>query len=423
MLSSTYIDINIKFCDFGSSILAHNIFYLNGQKAKIELAWQSFQRKYAGEVDRHRDHCQALRNAGTKAKDLPKGPGRSRLKSPVTEDDYQETDGPISSVLDVEELEKDCQKYTEQLVIKNFHRGEVIFADFNLTRSGSIFAAWDGSCVNTPEDFNLLETIQTRETLAQSTESFTEELLFEGPESLSSPASSPLSSPPSSRPSSSQPSTLLPNSTVPLSSFVRKPAANILKIPVEGVLTTTNHLESFNCVLKRKEITAWLHSGHCLRFDTLIFVLITEIIPNVYQKIRARKEYNDWCRERFSKVTGGTGDIIEMEKAWQDKKKCGERGRDKVGEALLIQKGLPEDKPPKCDPQDIPGPDLVSLQFIAKDMTTLSDDLDVEEDCGEDENDIKDAAEPVICCGYCGYCDVNWSKNNQKIVARYIAIN
>ncbi|THU96489.1 hypothetical protein K435DRAFT_664429, partial [Dendrothele bispora CBS 962.96] len=32
--------------------------------------------------------------------------------------------------------------------------------------------------------------------------------------------------------------------------YNRTAAANILKIPVEGVLTTTNHLESFNCVLK-----------------------------------------------------------------------------------------------------------------------------------------------------------------------------
>ncbi|THU75552.1 hypothetical protein K435DRAFT_880601 [Dendrothele bispora CBS 962.96] len=95
-----------------------------------------------------------------------------------------------------------------------------------------------------------------------------------------------------------------------------------------------------------------------------------------------------------------------------------------VGEALLIQKGLPEDKPPKCDPQDIPGPDLVSLQFIAKDMTTLSDDLDVEEgndfddptsDCGEDENDIKDAAEPVIVRFCTRSCVRYWGASRHTI--------
>ncbi|THU85346.1 hypothetical protein K435DRAFT_822455 [Dendrothele bispora CBS 962.96] len=77
------------------------------QKARIELAWRRIQREHAEEVERHKEECQALKNAGTKTKDLPKGPGRCRLKSSVTEDDYRESDGLVSSILDVEELEKD----------------------------------------------------------------------------------------------------------------------------------------------------------------------------------------------------------------------------------------------------------------------------------------------------------------------------
>ncbi|KAF8579840.1 hypothetical protein K439DRAFT_1648372 [Ramaria rubella] len=37
-------------------------------------------------------------------------------------------------------------------------------------------------------------------------------------------------------------------------------ASHMLGIPVEGVIPTTNHLEGFNCVLKRKHIHQWQHS-------------------------------------------------------------------------------------------------------------------------------------------------------------------
>ncbi|KAF5328267.1 hypothetical protein D9758_017840 [Tetrapyrgos nigripes] len=40
----------------------------------------------------------------------------------------------------------------------------------------------------------------------------------------------------------------------------RKQAAAVLGVELEDVLMTTNHLEHFNGILKRKEIGAWLHS-------------------------------------------------------------------------------------------------------------------------------------------------------------------
>ena len=47
-------------------------------------------------------------------------------------------------------------------------------------------------------------------------------------------------------------------------------ASTILKIPIQGVLPTTNHLESFNSVLKQKHIPRLQCSGSHFHFDCLI---------------------------------------------------------------------------------------------------------------------------------------------------------
>ncbi|KAJ3831281.1 hypothetical protein F5878DRAFT_549746 [Lentinula raphanica] len=75
------------------------------------------------------------------------------------------------------------------------------------------------------------------------------------------------------------------------SEWGRLAAAAVIKIPVEGIIPTTNHLESFNMVLKKKYIEQHLHSGHRLRFDILIILLITEILPKVYSRRRAMREH------------------------------------------------------------------------------------------------------------------------------------
>ena len=48
-------------------------------------------------------------------------------------------------------------------------------------------------------------------------------------------------------------------------------AAAVLGVGIGDVLPTTNHLESFNGVLKRKHIGQWQRSGRKLRFDVLVF--------------------------------------------------------------------------------------------------------------------------------------------------------
>ena len=90
-------------------------------------------------------------------------------------------------------------------------------------------------------------------------------------------------------------------------------ASTILKIPVEGVLPTTNHLESFNSVLKQKHIPRWQRSGSCLRFDFLIHILINNILPNIFTTCISIKAYQAWLTEQFEKPAGGV-DLVDSRK-------------------------------------------------------------------------------------------------------------
>ncbi|RXW11992.1 hypothetical protein EST38_g13863 [Candolleomyces aberdarensis] len=83
------------------------------------------------------------------------------------------------------------------------------------------------------------------------------------------------------------------------SEFGRLAASARLNIPVHGVIPTTNHLESFNGILKRKHLAQWLHSGHRLRFDALISLLVTKILPGVYAHHTANQKYKEWLTRRF----------------------------------------------------------------------------------------------------------------------------
>jgi hypothetical protein len=85
----------------------------------------------------------------------------------------------------------------------------------------------------------------------------------------------------------------------------RREAAVALGISIEGVLPTTNHLESFNGVLKRKHIARWQHAGRRLRFDVLINRLIITIMPNIYGQHRMLNAYSQWKTERFRGSAGG----------------------------------------------------------------------------------------------------------------------
>jgi len=78
-----------------------------------------------------------------------------------------------------------------------------------------------------------------------------------------------------------------------------------LKQPVEGVIPTTNHLESFNGILKRKFIAQWEKAGHRLRFDAFIHHLVCKILPQIFARRRLLVHYRLWVDEWFRTAAGG----------------------------------------------------------------------------------------------------------------------
>jgi len=89
------------------------------------------------------------------------------------------------------------------------------------------------------------------------------------------------------------------------SDYGRQVAAKILNCPLEGVLPTTNHLESFNGVLKRKHLRRWQRGGRRLRIDVLVKLLITKIFPSIFeQRLAERNDTSIW-ESQMGSIPGG----------------------------------------------------------------------------------------------------------------------
>ncbi|KAF8826267.1 hypothetical protein HHX47_DHR5000001 [Lentinula edodes] len=97
-------------------------------------------------------------------------------------------------------------------------------------------------------------------------------------------------------------------------------AAARIGVAVEGIIPTTNHLESFNAVLKRKYIQRYLRSGHRLRFDILILLLITQILPQIFRRRNAQRQYHTWLTSRFHASSGGQDLLLVQQKHHDDQK-------------------------------------------------------------------------------------------------------
>ncbi|KAJ3927532.1 MAG: hypothetical protein NXY57DRAFT_965389 [Lentinula lateritia] len=97
-------------------------------------------------------------------------------------------------------------------------------------------------------------------------------------------------------------------------------AAARIGVPVEGIIPTTNHLESFNAVLKRKYVQRYLRSGHRLRFDILILLLITQILPQIFNRRNAQREYRAWLASRFCSSSGGQDLLLVQQQHHNDQK-------------------------------------------------------------------------------------------------------
>ncbi|KAH9833112.1 uncharacterized protein C8Q71DRAFT_875534 [Rhodofomes roseus] len=90
------------------------------------------------------------------------------------------------------------------------------------------------------------------------------------------------------------------------SDYGRSVAACLLRTEVEGVLTTTNHLEVFNRVLKRGHIRQHEQNGRRLRPDVMIKLMIEVIIPAIFRQRRMEVEQNVRLREMIAQLPGGT---------------------------------------------------------------------------------------------------------------------
>ena len=89
------------------------------------------------------------------------------------------------------------------------------------------------------------------------------------------------------------------------SDYGRQVAANILNCPLEGVLPTMNHLESFNGILKRKHLRGWQRGGWRLRVDVLLKLLITKIFPSIFeQRLAERNDMSIW-ESQMGSIPGG----------------------------------------------------------------------------------------------------------------------
>ncbi|HEV7737857.1 MAG TPA: hypothetical protein VGO47_10865, partial [Chlamydiales bacterium] len=95
------------------------------------------------------------------------------------------------------------------------------------------------------------------------------------------------------------------------SMFGRLEASKRLGIPLGDIAPTTNHLEAFNGVLKRKYIQQVQRGGHRLRVDVLIHLLVTSILPAIFEQRDAELSYYEWLSNRFREEAGGC-DLVEQ---------------------------------------------------------------------------------------------------------------
>ncbi|CAK5273591.1 unnamed protein product [Mycena citricolor] len=85
----------------------------------------------------------------------------------------------------------------------------------------------------------------------------------------------------------------------------RRAVANILLCKIEGVIPTTNHLESFNGVLKQTHLKHWQHSGRRLRVDVLLNVLVLHILPSIFEQRQMYKDQNNHIAALIQLLPGG----------------------------------------------------------------------------------------------------------------------
>ena len=121
------------------------------------------------------------------------------------------------------------------------------------------------------------------------------------------------------------------------SQYGPKIASSAFGIPVDGVLTMTNHLESFNGLLKKTHLEDWRKSGWQLHIDTFVNFLIMSICPKIFCRLSMEASYKIWLKERFPQVhttqvnpPAGAKKTLDIKCAyWQD------QTRDKEAKQII----------------------------------------------------------------------------------------
>ena len=85
----------------------------------------------------------------------------------------------------------------------------------------------------------------------------------------------------------------------------RQDAATILRCPIESVVGTTNHLESFNGLLKNHKLQRYKRNGYRMRLDLLTRVLVDNILPGIFKRSRLRRREEDLINKRILSLPGG----------------------------------------------------------------------------------------------------------------------
>ncbi|KAI0090066.1 hypothetical protein BDY19DRAFT_1035947 [Irpex rosettiformis] len=97
----------------------------------------------------------------------------------------------------------------------------------------------------------------------------------------------------------------------------RLQAASRLKRAVNEILPTTNHLEAFNGVLKRKHLHRYQNGGRRLRVDILVHVLILHALPSIFQQ-RMVEDLEIRRQETLLKTLPGGEAIVDGRKRISD---------------------------------------------------------------------------------------------------------
>lgn len=111
-------------------------------------------------------------------------------------------------------------------------------------------------------------------------------------------------------------------------------AAKRMNCPIENIVTTTNHLESFNNVLKGKHLQRWKHGGRRLRVDVLLRILVDKIVPGIFAQRRADEEELQVLEERWKRLPGGD-EVIKKKRQQAQNHRA--RGRKWTGTAAASE--------------------------------------------------------------------------------------